>query len=274
MKNKRLLAICSILVMVVLLASPALAEKRIKLATTTSAENTGLLEALLPPFEREFGVKVDVIAVGTGKALKLAEDGNVDVVLVHDREAEEEFVAQGFGVNRREVMYNDFVLVGPPTDPAGIGGMSDVAAAFRKISRKQAGFVSRGDDSGTHRREKSIWKAAGVNPGGDWYLEVGQGMGATLLIANEKRGYTLVDQGTFIAYQGKVDLAILSEGDPRLFNPYSIIAVNPAKHPHTNYVYAMALSGWLTSVEGQKIVAEYRKSGQALFHPLAVPKRE
>lgn len=246
---------------------------RLKLATTTSVENSGLLSALLPPFERKLGVRVDVIAVGTGKALKLGENGDVDVLLVHDREAEKKFIRDGFGLNWREVMYNDFVIVGPPEDPAGIRG-KDAVEAFRRIARGRYLFISRGDESGTHKREKKLWELAGIKPQGKWRLETGQGMGATLQIANEKRGYTLVDRGTYLAYEKKVDLVILSQKDRLLFNPYSIIAVNPQRHPRVNYLYAMALIGWLTSPEGQKIIGEFKKEGKVLFHPLLYTKED
>jgi tungstate transport system substrate-binding protein len=211
---------------------------------------------------------VDVIAVGTGKALKLGENGDVDIVFVHARAAEDQFVADGFGVNRRDVMYNDFIIVGPENDPAGIKAKNAVES-LKAIFAKNATFASRGDDSGTHKKEKEIWKEAGMEPEGTWYLETGQGMGATLTLANEKQAYCLVDRGTYIAYEDKVDLVILSEGDERLFNPYGIIAVSPAKHPHVNYLYAMALIGWVTSVEGQKLIGEFKKYGKLLFYPSA-----
>lgn len=245
--------------------------ERMKLAVTTSTENSGLLSVLLPPFEREHGIRVDVIAVGTGKALRLGENGDVDAVLVHSREAEEVFVGKGFGVSRHDVMYNDFVIAGPSLDPAGIGSVSTAASALRKISETESTFVSRGDDSGTHIKERRLWKLAGVNPSGNWYLESGQGMGPTLAMAQEKHAYCLVDRGTYIAYsEGKIDLEILCEGDAELRNPYGIIAVNPARHPHVKYEHAAALIRWVTSEEGQSIIAGFRKNGQTLFHPHAV----
>jgi tungstate transport system substrate-binding protein len=259
--------------LILFLTSGVYSVERIKMATTTSTENSGLLDVLLPPFESRFGVRVDVIAVGTGKALKLGENGDVDVVLVHSRDVEDEFVREGFGVNRRDVMYNDFVIVGPFDDPAGVGGSSDVVHVFKKLYRNKTPFVSRGDDSGTHMKEKKLWKISGIEPEGEWYIETGQGMGATLIIASEKRAYCLCDRGTFAAYKDKLELAVLSEGDNRLHNPYGIIAVNPAKHPHVKYVYAMALVGWVTSSEGQKIIAEYKKSGEILFCPVTVEKQ-
>jgi tungstate transport system substrate-binding protein len=254
--------------LVLMIVSPLQAEMRLRLATTTSTENSGLLYELLPPFEKEFNIKVDVIAVGTGKALKLGENGDVDVVFVHAREAEDKFIKKGFGVNRRDVMYNDFVIIGPQDDPAGIRG-NDAPAAFKKIAGKKWFFASRGDESGTHKREKKLWELAGLTPQGKWYLETGQGMGATLQLADEKLAYCLVDRGTYIAYEKKIGLTVLCQGDERLHNPYGIIAVNPQRHPHVNYVYAMALIGWITSPEGQRIIGEFKKDGKALFHPSA-----
>jgi len=262
----RSLAISAI---VVALATPrpSGAAERLRLSTTTSTENSGLLKVLLPPFEKANGVHVDVIAVGTGKALKLGESGDVDVVLVHDPGLEEAFVAAGFGVDRRPVMHNDFVIVGPGDDPAGIRGAASAAEAFQRLGAGKAPFVSRGDESGTHQKEKALWKAAGTRPEGAWYLEAGQGMGEVLQMANEKRGYALCDRGTFIAYERKVELAVLSEGDPRLFNPYSAIAVNPARQPHVRYDLARKLIGYLTGPEGQKLIGSFQLEGKQLFFP-------
>ena len=246
----------------------------LRLATTTSTENSGLLAVLIPPFEKRFGIEVDVIAVGTGKALKLGENGDVDIVLVHARQAEDDFVKAGWGVNRRDVMYNDFIIIGPASDPAGIRGMADAAKALSKLAKKKAVFVSRGDESGTHKKELALWKAAGRKPGGDAYLETGQGMGHTLNIADEKQGYCLVDRGTYLAFSRKIDLEILVEGDKRLYNPYGIIAVNPARHDHARYISAMAFIGWVTSVEGQRIVDRFRRKGKRLFFPMAVAAKK
>ena len=185
-----------------------------RMATTTSTDNSGLLEVILPPFEKMCDVTVDVIAVGTGKAIKLGENGNVDLILVHAPEAEEQFVSAGYGVNRRAVMHNDFILLGPKSDPAKIKGETDITKAFTKIASTGSLFVSRGDDSGTHKKEKEIWKAAGVEPAGTWYLEAGQGMGTVLQMAHEKLAYTISDRGTYLAYRPKIDLIIISEGDP------------------------------------------------------------
>ena len=248
-------------------------EQRLRIASTTSTDNTGLFTALNPPFEQMLRCRVDVIAQGTGKALKTGEMGDCDVVFVHARAAEDRFVETGYGVNRRDVMYNDFVVLGPKEDPAGIKGVKDAAAALKKIASHEAPFISRGDDSGTHKKEKAIWKKASISPEGQWYIEAGQGMGAVLQLANQKLGYTLCDRGTYLAYKEKIDLGILAEGDPMLFNPYGIIAVNPAKHPTVNYVLAMTYIGWVTSPEGQGIIREFGKQrfGQPLFVPVAIP---
>ncbi|ALC15857.1 ABC-type tungstate transport system, permease component [Desulfuromonas soudanensis] len=243
----------------------ATAAEHLRLATTTSTENSGLLAVLLPPFEKANDCKVDVIAVGTGKAIKLGETGDVDVILVHARAREEKFVAEGYGVNRRDVMYNDFVILGPAEDPAGIKGLADGAEALKKIAAAQATFVSRGDDSGTHTKEKSLWKKVDITPEGQWYLEAGRGMGEVITMATERRGYTLADRGTFIAYKSKTDLQVLTEGDKALFNPYGVIPVNPKKHPHVKIDLAEAFVAYLTGAEGQSIIANYRKNGEPLF---------
>jgi tungstate transport system substrate-binding protein len=246
-------------------------EKRLRLATTTSTENSGLLDTLLPPFEKRFGAKIDIIPVGTGKALRLGAQGDVDVILVHAPEAEERFVSEGHGVNRRDVMYNRFVLIGPSSDPAGVKGLSDGTEALVRIEAEEAPFVSRGDDSGTHKKERALWVLSGVNPKGNWYLEIGQGMGATLLMASQKEAYTLTDIGTFLVYGDRLDLEVLVDGDPQLRNPYGIIAVNPARHLHINYPMAMALIGWITSPAGQEIIRDFRPTGEPLFNPMTVP---
>ncbi|UCD71770.1 MAG: substrate-binding domain-containing protein [Syntrophobacterales bacterium] len=255
------------------LSPPGSAQERLKVSSTTSTDNTGLFQALNPPFESRFGCRVDVIAVGTGKALKIGEMGDCDVVFVHSRPAENAFMDAGHGVNRRDVMYNDFIIIGPTNDPAGIQGTRDAKKALAAIAKAGAHFISRGDDSGTHKKEKSLWKKSGIVPKGRWYLEAGQGMGAVIHIANEKSAYALADRGTYLAYRKKVSLEILCEGDPDLFNPYGIIAINPAKHPGLNYVLAMAYIGWVTSPDGQKIIREFGKEkfGQALFKPAAIP---
>jgi tungstate transport system substrate-binding protein len=238
----------------------------LRLATTPSTENSGVLAELLPPFEQATDCKVDVIAVGTGKAIKLGETGDVDVVLVHARSKEDKFVADGFGVDRRDVMYNDFVMLGPTGDPAGIQGMRDAAAAMGKIAAAKATFVSRGDDSGTHTREKQLWKAAGVSPSGDWYLEAGRGMGEVITMATERGGYTLSDRGTYLAYMTKTDLKIAVEGDPGLFNPYGVIMVNPAKHPHVKVGLTQKFMDFLVSEQGRQLITSYKVNGNQLFY--------
>jgi len=200
--KKRLRRFLALSLIISVLVSPVFAETRIRMATTTSTENTGLLYELLPPFEKKFNIKVDVIAVGTGKALKLGENGDVDIVFVHAREAEDNFVNNGFGVNRRNVMYNDFVIIGPENDPAGIRG-NNALGSFKQIADKKWFFTSRGDDSGTHKKEMKIWELAGIKPTGKWYFETGQGMGAVLQVADEKKAYCLVDRGTYIFYEKK-----------------------------------------------------------------------
>ena len=241
------------------------------LATTTSTQFTGLLDWLHPHFEKSHGVRVRTVAVGTGKALRLGRDGDVDVVLVHAPEAEKKFVSRGYGVNRRSVMFNDFVIVGPRGDPAGIFGLGDAAAALRRVSARRALWASRGDDSGTHKKEMFLWQSAGIRPAGSWYLSLGQGMGYTLRIADEKRAYTLTDRGSylFLAARGKVDLRIMTEGDKRLLNPYGVIVVNPKRHPHVRYDLAMKYVTFLTSPEGQKLIGNFRVKGKKLFHPSA-----
>lgn len=256
---------------VVLAAPPVQSDQRtVRLATTTSTENSGLLSVLLPPFEQRSGYKVHVIAVGTGKALRIARNGDVDVVMVHAPVAERKFVAAGHGVNRRDLMYNDFVIVGPKADPAGIRGTSDPGVALARVATQGTPFLSRGDDSGTHKKEQQLWAAAGVKPAGSWYREVGQGMGRVLQMAAELDAYTLTDRGTWLAMRAKLPLEILVRGNTRLFNPYSIIAVSPARYAGVNYAGAMALIAWVTSVSGQAIVRDFTIDGEPLFRPLAI----
>lgn len=249
------------------------AAERLKLSSTTSTDNTGLLAYLLPEFEKETGIQVGVIAVGTGQALKLAENGDVDVTLVHAPSAEKAFVDAGFGVNRRTVMANYFVVVGPEEDPAGVSSAATAEEAFQLIAGSGVPFVSRGDNSGTHIKEQSIWKTVlgAVPTGKRWYLESGKGMGETLTIADEKMGYTLSDSGTYLKYSDKVDLKMLFvKPSDLLFNPYGIIAVNPARHPHVDYEGAMKLITFMTSPEGQKLIGNFKdKFGNTLFTPLA-----
>jgi len=275
---------------VAFLCSFATAEDHLKMSTTTSTENSGLLTVLLPPFEKECGCKVDVIAVGTGKALKIGETGDVDVVLVHARALEDKFVADGFGINRRDVMYNDFVVIGPANDPARVRETTSAVDAFKRIDATHSTFISRGDNSGTDVKEKQIWSAAGIAPSGSWYRSAGQGMGEVINMATELRGYTLADRGTYNAFRhGKTDLVILYDANrglerpgapaPRLtvdqvlarsganglFNPYGVIAVNPKKFAWVKFDLAMKFEDFITGPEGQRIIANYHVQGDPVF---------
>jgi tungstate transport system substrate-binding protein len=243
--------------------------RRIKLATTTSTDNSGLLAAILPEFTMKTGIDVHVIAVGTGKALKHGENGDVDVVLVHAPSRELAFVEAGFGLERVPVMQNGFVLLGPRTDPAGVRGMKDAAGALAKIAKSGRPFVSRGDDSGTHTKEKDLWNETGVSPSGAWYISAGQGMGAVLIMANEKQAYTLADRGTFIALREKITLEVVVEGDSRLANPYGVIAIDHTRHSHVKSAEVAEFIAWLTSAEGQQLIGGFRKGGEQLFFPNA-----
>lgn len=275
-------------------------QKTIKMSTTTSTRDSGLLDVLLPAFEKETGITVHVIAKGTGAAIRDGMDGNVDIIFVHAIDLENQFIADGYGVRRYPVMHNDFIIIGPAGDPAGIAGIEDAAAAFAKIARSDAVFISRGDESGTHVKEQELWRKAdavlktetrkylttGKPVTGsitfpadmkERYLSIGQGMGATLTMTAEKQAYTLADRGTYLEYklgreQG-LDLEILYEGDPILANPYGIIPVNPEKHPHVKYDMARQLAEWITSPRGQAMIADYKIHGQALFFPDAEPAR-
>ncbi|MEO7497206.1 MAG: substrate-binding domain-containing protein [Massilia sp.] len=252
---------------VLLAATVARAEPALRLSTTTSTEASGLLTYLLPYFEKSSGIKVDVIAVGTGKALALAKNGDVDVTLVHARALEDKFVADGDGIDRRDVMYNDFVLAGPLKDPAGVKGGKDVVAAFRQIAGSGASFISRGDGSGTEVMEQRYWQLAGTRPPTAHYLAAGQGMGEVLNMAAQLQAYTLSDRATFSTYKAKTGLAVLVEGDARMANPYGIIAVNPARHKGINYPGARKLIEWITAADGQRLIAQFRPDGEQLFFP-------
>jgi tungstate transport system substrate-binding protein len=299
-KNGRKKAIFFTLILAAFLALPCgvpAASKVLKMSTTTSTENSGLLDVLLPEFTKDTGIEVKVFAKGTGASIRDGIDGNVDVIFVHAKAREEKFVAEGYGTERRAVMHNDFVLLGPAGDPAGIKGM-EAAAALKKIAGAKAGFVSRGDDSGTHTKEQALWKATGIPmqkktseivkggkksevtflyPGGlgEWYLSIGQGMGKVLTYADEKQAYTLADRGTYLKYKfGRkegLDLDILCEGDPELFNPYGIIPVNPKKYPHVKYEWAEAFAKWLVSEKAQALIANYKILGKQAFYPDAIP---
>jgi tungstate transport system substrate-binding protein len=273
-------------------------EKILKMSTTTSTENSGLLNVLLPEFTKETGIQVKVFPKGTGASIKDGMDGNVDIVFVHAKELEEKFVAEGYGAYRLAVMHNDFIILGPKRDPAGIKGMKDAAKALDKIAKAKAPFVSRGDDSGTHIKEQELWRATDIPlqtqttevvaegkkkelsfqyPGGlgQWYLSIGQGMGKTLTFAEEKQAYTLADRGTYLEYkygrkQG-LDLEILCEGDPRLFNPYGILPVSPKKYAHVKFEWADKFAKWLVSPKAQALIANYKIQGQQAFFPDAIP---
>jgi tungstate transport system substrate-binding protein len=250
-------------------------EKFIIVQSTTSTQDSGLLDYILPLFTKKTGIEVRVVAVGTGQALKNAENGDGDVVLVHSKPDEEKFVAGGFGVKRYDVTYNDFVIVGPAADPAKIGGLKDAAEAFKKIAETKAPFASRADDSGTHKAELRLWKDAGIDAkaaSGTWYLETGSGMGATLNTAIGKQAYALTDRGTWLSFGNKDDFKVLVEGDGRLFNQYGVILVNPAKHPNVKAKEGQAFIDWLIGPEGQAAIASYKINGQQLFFPNARPQ--
>ena len=255
-----------------LLAAPALAQGRsITVASTTSTEQSGLFKHLLPRFTAKTGIEVKVVAVGTGQALDIGRRGDADVVFVHDKAAEEKFVADGFATTRQEVMYNDFVIVGPNSDPARSAG-DDVLEGLRRIATAEAPFVSRGDRSGTHAAELRYWQDAGVDLAasrGGWYMEIGQGMGPALNTAAAQSAYVLSDRGTWLAFKNRGDLTILVEGDRRLFNQYGAMLVNPARHPHVKAAEGQGFIDWLVSAEGQSAIAEYKIEGEQLFFPNA-----
>ncbi len=245
----------------------AAAAPDIRMATTTSTEASGLLAVILPQFEARYGGKVRVIAVGSGAAMKIGESGDADVLLVHARPLEDRFMAAGFGSLRRDVMYNDFVIVGPARDSAGLRGGRDVVDAFRKIAAGGAKFISRGDESGTHEMEKSYWKNAAVEPKGGWYVSAGQGMGPVLTMAAELGGYAMTDRATYAAYRERTGLQVVVEGDARMFNPYGVIVVNPQRYPKLNHAGAMAFADWIASTEGQAAIAAFRINGVQMFFP-------
>ena len=301
MKKKRLAVFSALALALVLFTfhCPAAAQdKVITMSTTTSTQASGLLDVLLPEFSKDTGIKVKVIAKGTGAAIRDGMDGNVDVIFVHAKAREDQFVADGYGTQRYAVMHNDFILLGPAADPAGIKGMKDAAGALKKIAEKKAMFVSRGDDSGTHTKEQALWEATGlelkkttqsimkkgkeakiafVHPAGlgDWYQSIGQGMGKTLTFADEKQAYTLSDRGTFLKFKldktPALELDILCEGDANLANPYGVIPVNPKKFSHVKFDMADTFAKWLVSEKGQSLIRNYRLLGKPLFFPDAIP---
>jgi tungstate transport system substrate-binding protein len=256
-----------------LIGVPAFGQDRsIIVASTTSTEDSGFFGHILPLFTAKTGIDVKVVAQGTGQALDTGRRGDADVVFVHAKSAEEQFLAQGFGVKRYPVMYNDFILLGPDSDPAGIGGSKDIIAGFKAIKEKAVPFISRGDRSGTHIAELSIWKLAGIDIAaerGSWYKDIGQGMGAALNVAAAANAYVLADRGTWISFRNKGNLAIMVEGDKRLFNQYGVMLVNPQKHPHVKEELGQQFIDWLISPEGQRAIADYRINGQQLFYPNA-----
>lgn len=290
---KKLLLIITVAVLCFALPGPAVsADKFLKMSTTTSTQASGLLDILLPEFEKDTGIVIKVIAKGTGAAIRDGIDGNVDIIFVHAKGREEKFVRDGFGTRRYPVMHNDFIILGPSHDPAGIRGCNGADGALRKIAAVSAPFISRGDDSGTHTKEQALWKATGLTlergshtivkkgkekkvcyekPAGNWYLSIGQGMGKALTFADEKQGYILADRGTYIKYKFGRDLPIaldvLCEGDAALANPYGIIPVNPTKHPHVKHDLAKTFASWITSHRGQDLINGYRLIGKQLFYP-------
>jgi tungstate transport system substrate-binding protein len=270
------------------LSTTQAADNFIVVQSTTSTQNSGLLEYILPTFTAKTGIVVRVVAVGTGQAIKNARNGDGDVLFVHATQAEEKFIADGDGIKRSDVMYNDFIIVGPPGDPAGLAGLSDVRVALLKLASAKALFASRGDDSGTHKKERSLWKEVGIDPGqhrdqnggknsdknsgqnsSEWYRETGSGMGTTLNTAVGLAAYVMTDRATWIAFRNKADFKIHVEGDPRLFNQYGIILVNPKKHPHIKAALAQQFIDWLLSSPGQRAIANYKLNGRSLFFPNA-----
>lgn len=243
------------------------AQERLRLATTTSTDNSGLLSVLHPPFEKQHDVNVDVIAVGTGKALRLGENGDVDVVMVHAPAAEINFVKKGYGIERLPVMHNDFVILGPQNDPAELTQTSSLKDALNRIVDSGQHFISRGDDSGTHKKEMLLWRSTGTHPQSNWYMSAGQGMGAVIQIANDKQAYTLSDRGTYLALKDKIGLVSVFAGDPELFNPYHVIIINPAKHLHVKAELAQKYVDFIRGEVGQKIIREFKKAGELLFKP-------
>ena len=247
-------------------------DKSIVVASTTSTQDSGLFDHILPLFKSKTGIDVKVVSQGTGQALDTGRRGDADVVFVHAKPQEEKFVTDGFGVKRMPVMYNDFILIGPKSDPAGIGGTKDIVAALKTIKAKGSAFISRGDKSGTHSAELNLWKAAGIDIAvekGPWYREIGQGMGAALNTASASNAYVLADRGTWLSFKNRGDLVISVEGDQRLFNQYGVMLVNPTKHPHVKKQAGQAFIDWLVSPEGQKTIAEYKIGGQQFFFPNA-----
>ncbi|MGX1495386.1 tungstate transport system substrate-binding protein [Labrenzia sp. MBR-25] len=273
MIRRAFLALAAVVLTTVFAGQPSFAEdKFIVVQSTTSTQNSGLFDYLLPIFKEKTGIEVRVVAVGTGQAIKNAANGDGDVLFVHSKPSEEKFVADGLGVSRSDVMYNDFVIVGPADDPAGVAGSKDVVASLKKIADAKAPFASRGDDSGTHKAELRLWKAAGIDPdegSGDWYRETGSGMGATLNTGTGMGAYVMTDRATWISFGNKGDYKVAVEGDPILFNQYGVILVNPEVHAHVKAELGQEFIDWVLSKEGQQAIADYKVDGQQLFFPNA-----
>ena len=271
MNRRFILKISALVVLVLSQAGVSYAQKSIVVSSTTSTEQSGLFKHLLPAFEKKTGIQVKVVAVGTGQALDIGRRGDADVVFVHDKVAEEKFVNEGFASKRTEVMYNDFVLIGPKSDPAKINGSKDIQVALKKIADSKSTFVSRGDKSGTHAAELRYWKGAGVEVSASqaWYKETGSGMGPALNTASGMNGYILSDRATWLTFKNRGDLAILVQGDPKLFNQYGVMLVHPRKHPHVKHVEGQAFIDWITSKDGQDTIASYKVGGEQLFFPNA-----
>jgi len=297
MRKLFVLIICAEMASSFLAENTLAKEKVLTMSTTTSTQSSGLLDVLLPEFEKDTGIRIKVIAKGTGAAIKDGRDGNVDVIFVHAKAREEKFIQEGYGTRRYAVMHNDFIIVGPPDDPANLKGIKDAATALKKIARAKAKFISRGDDSGTHSKEQSLWRKSGLplekkttqiiqkgqkrhvsylypQNGKNWYLSIGQGMGKTLTFADEKGAYALVDRGTYLKYKfGRkvaIDLEIVCEGDPDLINRYGVIPISPVKHPHVKHALAKTFAEWLISKRGQTLIRNYKLLGKQLFFPDAV----
>ena len=264
-------AFLSILAFLMLATTSLATENRVLLQSTTSTKNSGLYDYIFPIFTAETGIKVDVVAVGTGQALRNARNGDADLLIVHSKADEEAFVTDGYGVERFDLMYNDFIVIGPEDDPANVASASTVAEALSLISQAGALFVSRGDDSGTHKKELRLWQDAGLTPDPSWYREIGSGMGATLRMTIEIQGYTISDRATWLAFADKRDATILFEGDPPLFNQYGVIVVNPKRHPHVRLSAANTLKDWLLGERGQALIGSYQRADEQLFFPNATP---
>lgn len=264
----------TLLIAALMSATIASADKSITLASTTSTQNSGLYDHVLPLFKAETGITVNVVAVGTGQAIKIAENGDADALLVHHRPSEDAFVSEGFGIERRDVMYNDYVIIGPKDDPAGVRAASNTSEALTAVANAKTLFISRGDDSGTHKKERELWATATLSPAGAWYREIGAGMGAALNMAAATDAYLMSDRGTWLSFGNRQNLTILFQGEPVLRNPYGLILVNPAKHPHVDVTSARRFADWMTSPKGQQAISDFRVENKQLFCPNAQPEQD